>query len=69
MCIARSALDVISSLVVKYETEETTVYGAGKRLELSLYRNSLIHYFVEQALVAVSLFCYAKVRSGACVDV
>jgi len=59
--ITEHALEVLGNLVVKHKhgTHET-VYQPKQRLELTFYKNSTIHWFVLEGIVATALYASIK---------
>eukprot|EP00754_Rhynchopus_humris_P050569 Rhum_TRINITY_DN9031_c0_g1::Rhum_TRINITY_DN9031_c0_g1_i1::g.31253::m.31253 len=61
--IIDTALLVLKDLVVMEQYLEP-VYSCSNHLELSFYRNSIVHLFVEQSLVAASLHSFMRNDPG-----
>jgi glycerol-3-phosphate O-acyltransferase len=57
-----SALGVLKDLVAAQKNLIEPVFYAVKRFELSFYRNQLIHLFVHEAIVAVTM--YTRIKMG-----
>jgi glycerol-3-phosphate O-acyltransferase len=55
-----SAISVLGNLVGKQKNVLEPVYTPNHRFELSLYRNQIIHLFVNDGLVACGIYSYIK---------
>lgn len=56
-----SALGVLKDLVALQKNLLEPVFYAVKRFELSFYRNQLIHLFIHEAIVAVTMYTRIKI--------
>ena len=56
-----SALGVLKDLVACQKNLLEPVFYAVKRFELSFYRNQLIHLFIHEAIVAVTMYTRIKI--------
>lgn len=62
VCSNISALGVLKDLVAVQKGLLEPVFYAVKRFELSFYRNQLIHLFVHEAIVAITM--YTRIKMG-----
>ena len=54
------ALEVLGNLVRRHKTKLEQVFVPKKRVELTFYKNSIIHWFVSDGVVAIALYAALK---------
>eukprot|EP01114_Cavostelium_apophysatum_P020927 TRINITY_DN7157_c0_g1_i1.p1 TRINITY_DN7157_c0_g1~~TRINITY_DN7157_c0_g1_i1.p1 ORF type:complete len:731 (+),score=200.79 TRINITY_DN7157_c0_g1_i1:88-2280(+) len=63
-----TTLKVIGSLITKQKNVLQPVFTPAKRFELAYYRNQILHLFMNEGLVACSLYSNLRLRTDVSVD-